>query len=384
MSDPWDPSLYDPTDAPADGRVLIAAGGRTGTLELENGAKLRFPWKSQQQITGSVAPRIQSYETDSGGQHTLGFQLAGSVMNANAPTIDMTAPFPDETDEPSLSLSSGGYSSSDQASIILRGHATLGRIELYGQITGFDALAIDSITNRVGTLTIDSSAALTLNSGGALTLQPDANQNLVATTTGTGDINLTAGDDINMAAGGDVVINPTGTVQLDPTGTVQIQATGGDIVMGTGSSSITIGNASSTVLVHGVNINGQWASYTPTLTQSGTVTKTVTYSRYQRIGRLIRFQCYLAVTASGTANNPITVSLPETAAQASLPVGTMYWYDASAGVNFINPAWLASTTTAGGLIHGAATQIGQTQAGWPNQLASGDAILFDITYEASS
>lgn len=55
---------------------------------------------------------------------------------------------------------------------------------------------------------------------------------------------------------------------------------------------------------------GQWAAWAPTITQSGTVTYTNSYGRYQRIGRTILAQIRGSVTGSGTTANRITFSLP--------------------------------------------------------------------------
>lgn len=323
MSDAWDPSLYDPTTQVPDGRVLIAAGGRTGTLELENGAKLRFPWKAQQQITDSAPPRIQSYEVDTGGQHTLGFQLGGAVMDANAPTIDMQAPFPDETDEPWMTLSSGGYPSSDQSSIVLRGHATLGTIELYGAITGFDSLAIDDITNRIGAMTIDSSSSLTLRSGGTLTVQPDANQNLALTTTGTGDIALTAGDDITLSPGGDLNLYSTGgpitmtgglnqDVNITATGTGQVEiGYAGTTLIGDGAGVVTIGSTTAIINIGGYPFSGAWSAYTPTLGGTGTALGNGSLNGfYMRLGKLLILRVRFTLGSTSTVGSTLTFALP--------------------------------------------------------------------------
>lgn len=130
---------------------------------------------------------------------------------------------------------------------------------------------------------------------------------------------------------------------------------------------------------------GAWdTSFTPTITQSVTVTKTTTYSRFLKRGRACRFQCYVNLTSSGTLNQPIRCTIPFTAVQTGLPVGNMYWFNAATGKNWIVPAILATTTAAGGLISTTANAIGQTQAGWPDQVLSGDSLLLDIEFEATS
>ena len=63
---------------------------------------------------------------------------------------------------------------------------------------------------------------------------------------------------------------------------------------------------------------GAWTSWTPTVTQSGSVTVTNTRSRYARWGRKIEVTISLSVTGSGTSSNQITVSLPVTAAASGL------------------------------------------------------------------
>ena len=60
---------------------------------------------------------------------------------------------------------------------------------------------------------------------------------------------------------------------------------------------------------------GAWTTWTPTLTQSGTVTATVTSAVYGRWGRLIVGQFRLSVTGTGTGSNAVTVSLPVTSAR---------------------------------------------------------------------
>lgn len=55
---------------------------------------------------------------------------------------------------------------------------------------------------------------------------------------------------------------------------------------------------------------GTWTNYTPALTQSAVVTKTVEYCRYTQVGKLVMVEFSLAPTSSGTAANPIVVGFP--------------------------------------------------------------------------
>jgi hypothetical protein len=131
---------------------------------------------------------------------------------------------------------------------------------------------------------------------------------------------------------------------------------------------------------------GAWdTSHTPVITQSITVTKTVVYSRFLKTGRRIKFQCYLNITSSGTANQPITITLPFNAVQTSLLCGNMYWFDASGAQNWTTVAAIGgAANVADGIISGAAQILGQTSGAFPNQLASGDSLLLDVDYEATS
>ena len=123
-----------------------------------------------------------------------------------------------------------------------------------------------------------------------------------------------------------------------------------------------------------------WTSYTPTLTQSGAVTKTVTYAKYVQIGDFVWVQVSLTATGAGTTNNAITVSLPVTAASYYGVSGAAFVLDANVN-SYVGTARGATTTTVAfyqGL--GGGTAIGQS----PNfALASTDVVQFSAFYEAA-
>lgn len=132
---------------------------------------------------------------------------------------------------------------------------------------------------------------------------------------------------------------------------------------------------------------GAWTSWTPTLTQSGAVTKTVTYAKYLKLGRTVLGQVALVAAGAGTANNAITVSMPFTAVNGSnMPAGAGYVFDSSAGTLY--PAVLLNSTTAvwSFLPSSAAgsTVLGASGAPMSAALASGDTIQFSFHYEATS
>lgn len=388
----WDDSLVDPTDAPYDGLLLRAVGGRSGQVTLENGQKIRFPYKAQQEISGSVPPRVQAYEENAPGiSHKLILLLDGAGFPGmdSYPQIELESTFADDASglagargEPALVLYSGSLTGDETASITLQGGATNGSITLSGDV-GVSSLftltaptaVLSSITNPTGSnITISCTEDIAINTSGV------GDNITISTLNGTIAVTPASTLTLGSTGGSTVITSGSGSLSLASTGgALSLSSSGGDLTLDAASTNV--------VKIAGVDVEtplGQWTAYTPTVTQSITVSKTVTYSRYMKLGRTVIFECYLAITSSGTANNAITITLPATAAQASLPVGWFYWYSSGSAANFINPAWLTSTTSLGGLIHGTAQQMGQTQAGWPNQLVSGDSILFFAIYEAAS
>lgn len=126
-----------------------------------------------------------------------------------------------------------------------------------------------------------------------------------------------------------------------------------------------------------------WSTYTPTLTQSGAVTKTVTKARYGQVGKIVVVRVALAVTGAGTANNAITVSLPVTAAGTGEYVGQFVWFNA--GVNeWVGSAYISTTTTVKGRTSGAGgIDLGVTGSADGTALANTDLISMSAIYEAA-
>jgi hypothetical protein len=127
-----------------------------------------------------------------------------------------------------------------------------------------------------------------------------------------------------------------------------------------------------------------WTSYTPTVTQSGTVSNTQTYAKYTRLGNLIVVRALLSMTSTGTGNNLIVVSLPVTATAGSdIPCGEGYikaggtWFPGLAITNTTSTiAFIDTTQTTGGL------GLGQTGTAANGALVSGNTIGYRVAYEA--
>ena len=130
-----------------------------------------------------------------------------------------------------------------------------------------------------------------------------------------------------------------------------------------------------------------WNTWTPALTQTGSVTCTVSRSTYYRSGRLIETDGYLTVTGSGTGASVVTISLPVSAGSGSnnTILGEGWIFDTSAGFFYYGILQRQSSSTAAFLIrtNGAgATYLGTTS--FTAGLASGDLVSYKMSYESAS
>lgn len=132
---------------------------------------------------------------------------------------------------------------------------------------------------------------------------------------------------------------------------------------------------------------GAWNTWTPVITQPGTVTATVNHAVWYRAGRLIIASFRLTVTGAGTGSNTVTVSLPVTAARSQGPAGYGIIFDASATLSYTGEADLATTSTMSFSGHGLGVSpnaLGSTGSAFTAALAVGDVVTGSLTYEAAS
>lgn len=125
---------------------------------------------------------------------------------------------------------------------------------------------------------------------------------------------------------------------------------------------------------------GAWSSYTPTLTQSGAVTKTVTYAKYAQIGKTVICNVSLAITGAGTGGNDITIGVPVTAAASGsrFQIGNGSCIIAGSPQQLELPVVLVSTTT---VKYMASSGVPTYQGA--SSFANGDSLWFSIMYEAA-
>lgn len=128
---------------------------------------------------------------------------------------------------------------------------------------------------------------------------------------------------------------------------------------------------------------GRWVDWTPTITQSGNVTYTLTggFARYiLDANGTITARARLSITGSGTTGNAITIGgLPYDIADVTGDIGSIRIVNTGTA-SYVGSANIATATSFIGYSSGNASAIGVT----PNfALASGDVITFSISYEMS-
>lgn len=128
-----------------------------------------------------------------------------------------------------------------------------------------------------------------------------------------------------------------------------------------------------------------WTSYTPTLTQSATITKTVNSAKYTKVGRIVTVKVNLTCTSSGTALNPVIIGLPVAAAASDNgPIGQGLIYDASAVDDVAGLVILQSTTTVQLVSCRSAGNILGLGGGFNAALVNTDQVRFSAVYEAAT
>lgn len=125
---------------------------------------------------------------------------------------------------------------------------------------------------------------------------------------------------------------------------------------------------------------GPGIDFTPTWTQSATISKTLNYSRYFLEGKKARGSVYMTASSGGTAANAQLVTLPFTAVYNTV-VGSGYFQDGSNLTGLV--PYLNSTTQLAFVTVDASytTVLGQTSSGNPAGVTSGDVLSFDFELE---
>lgn len=129
------------------------------------------------------------------------------------------------------------------------------------------------------------------------------------------------------------------------------------------------------------------STYTPTWTQSATISKTVNAGLYCRRGPWVDWAVALAATSAGTAANKISVSLPVATYNTQLMIGEFFFFDQSTG-KFYSGVVSNDTTTTARFIVGKSDAVvsdylGTTNGGFALAIASGDLLFATGSYPAA-
>lgn len=135
-------------------------------------------------------------------------------------------------------------------------------------------------------------------------------------------------------------------------------------------------------------VHGAPTAWTPTVSQPGAVTVTVSRASYWRVGRLVTCEMYLAVTGAGSAGNAVIIGgLPAAmVASNALAWGSGFLFDASTGIFFqwLSVAESSTTVALFGTASAAPTNPRLGVTGFTVGLASGDLIVGGFSYEAAA
>ena len=131
--------------------------------------------------------------------------------------------------------------------------------------------------------------------------------------------------------------------------------------------------------------SGTLTAWTPSVTQSGAVTVTVSYAKTIRVGRWIQCSYLLLVTGSGTGANAVVIAgLPVTAASSGFIVGSGNLRSAWVPANYVHMINLVSTTTLDLRSTSTADDNRLGISSFSAGLASSDTIHGTFAYEAAA
>jgi hypothetical protein len=123
-----------------------------------------------------------------------------------------------------------------------------------------------------------------------------------------------------------------------------------------------------------------WTSYTPTLTQGATLTKTVNYARYKQIGKTVFVNIAMTITSGGTAGSRIRTSLPIPMISTDIVnLGSGYYFDAGTA-HYSGVAIMYDASTVELYTHATANAFGASPA---VTAANNDVIAYSLTYEVA-
>lgn len=193
-------------------------------------------------------------------------------------------------------------------------------------------------------------------------------QAIVTAAPSGGTCTIRFGDLASTTAADDIAgVHYLAGVGINNGDTVQVLQTGGALLI--------IGRVAGTV--------DAWIPYTPTITQPGALSKTVNYSSYVKVGRLVIWSFGITLTSGGTAGNRLLLTYPVQPAGSTVAIqpgaGTIFH---SGPTEYIG-VW--ENFFSGSAFLAFRSQVGDLWGVLPNVVAVvGDVLTGTVTYEAAS
>jgi len=130
---------------------------------------------------------------------------------------------------------------------------------------------------------------------------------------------------------------------------------------------------------------GTYTAFAPVVTQSATVASTTSVGSYTEIGNFVHWYGRISITATGTANNEISFSLPVNWTGGLNPnlTGQVQFYDASANQYYFCNANFSSAVYKVFLLDvngNGVIPLGATGSSFTGAIASGDVLEFSIVF----
>jgi hypothetical protein len=247
-------------------------------LALENGAKLTFPWKSQQVITGSSPAYVHAEEVETTGVHRQDVFVAGPVLVSGTaePYLRLSTAYSDDpfpngrsvflTADSTYGLKMTSYTSSsgtlqltasaDNSVFIEAGHVNIGSTRASGgtitiRTTGVGSM-VDVVAGEEAALYVTEAngvvQVLSTGASGVVDIQGGLTAKIAATgTSGTAQVLATGTSGVvDIQAGLTLKLTSTGTsgvIEFNPTSDKAVRSNGFPIVPLKGVENAAVGTA---------------------------------------------------------------------------------------------------------------------------------------------
>jgi hypothetical protein len=129
-----------------------------------------------------------------------------------------------------------------------------------------------------------------------------------------------------------------------------------------------------------LNAGLEYVTYTPTWTQSATITKTVNWARFTQFGKFVQVSIKMTATSNGISTNAVLIGLPVAASSDNFLLGSAHFTTSSATA----PRWaIYNNSTTMRFSGPLSTSPFDINTSLTTQISSGDVVNIQITYEAA-